>query len=89
MKLYKGHAVLPRVGYEGVHVVRSYLLTAADWREAQLRIAEREPGAELVTVPGEMPDPLLVEVRSLGVRECDDLRAACAWNEGRLREPRG
>jgi len=88
MKLFKGHAVMPRVGYEGVHMVRSYLLTAADWREAQLRIAEREPNAALVTVPGEMPDPLMIEVRSIDQRECEDLRAACAWNESRLRESR-
>ncbi len=85
MKLYKGHAVMPRVGHEAVHVVRSYLLTAADWRVAQLRIAEREPGAAWVTVPAEMADPMLVDVRSIGARECEDLRAACAWNESRLR----
>jgi len=89
MKLFKAHAVMPRMGHEPVHVVRSYLLTAVDWREAQLRIAEREPAAELVTVPGEMPDPMLIDVRSIGERECAELRSACAWNEERLRERHG
>jgi hypothetical protein len=88
MKLFKGHAVMPSVGHERVHVVRSYLAMAATWREAQLRIAEREPGAELVTIPGEMPEPLMVDVRTIGERECAELRAACAWNEGRLRDGR-
>lgn len=88
MKLYKGHAVMPCVGHEHVHVVRSYLVLAGTWREAQLRIGEREPRAALVTIPGEMPDPLMVDVRSIGELECAELRAACAWNEGRLRDER-
>lgn len=88
MKLFKGHAVMYPIGHEHVHVVRSYLTLAGCWQEAQLRIGEREPTAALVTIPEEMPEPLLVDVRTIGERECEELREACAWNEGRLRDPR-
>jgi hypothetical protein len=88
MKLFKGHAVMHRIGHEPVHVVRSYLVVAKNWREARERISEREPAAVVVTVPGEMPDPLMVDVRTIDERECADLRTACVWNEDRLREVR-
>ena len=86
MKLYKGHAVMHRIGHEAVHVVRSYLVVANSWREARQRISEREPAAELVTVPGEMPDLLMVDVRTIDDRECLDLRTASVWNADRLRD---
>jgi hypothetical protein len=86
MKLFKGHAVMHRIGHEPVHVVRSYFVVARNWREARERISEREPAAVLVTVPGEMPDPLMVDVRTIDERECADLRTACVWNEDRLRD---
>lgn len=85
MKLFKGHAVMPRVGDESGHVVRTYLVVADTWQGGQRAIARREPGAEFVTVPGEMPEPLMIDVRTINARERDDLRAACAWNEERLR----
>ena len=85
MKLYKGHAVMHRIGHEAVHVVRSYLVVAKDWREARERISGKEPAAELVTVPGEVAEPMLVDVRTIDDRECADLRTACVWNADRLR----
>ena len=88
MKLFKGHAVMHRIGHEPVHVVRSYFVVAKNWREARERISDREPAAVLVTVPGEMADPLMVDVRTIDERECADLRTACVWNEDRLRDVR-
>jgi len=88
MKLFKGHAVMHRIGHEPVHVIRSYFVVARNWREARERISEREPAAVLVTVPGEMADPLMVDVRTIDERECADLRTACVWNEDRLRDVR-
>jgi hypothetical protein len=85
MKLYKGHAVMPQVGHETQHVVRTYLTIADTWQDARACFARTEPGAEFVTIPAEMPDPLMIDVRSIAERECEDLRAACAWNEERLR----
>src|SRR5262245_37193685 len=89
MKLYKGHAVMHRIGHERVHVVRSYLVVAKNWREARERISEQEPAAELVTIPGEIAHPLMVEVRTIDERECVDLRTACVWNQDRLSDARG
>jgi hypothetical protein len=85
MKLFKGHAVMPRIAHDPLHVVRTYLTIAETWQEARAAVARTEPGAEFVTIPAAMPDPLMIDVRSIGVRECEDLRAACAWNEERLR----
>jgi hypothetical protein len=85
MKLFKGHAVLPRNAQEPQHPVRTYLVVADDWEEARVRIGRREPGAEFITVPGEIPDPLMIDTHALDPRECKDLRSASAWNEARLR----
>jgi hypothetical protein len=85
MKLFKGHAVMPRLGNGPVHVVRTYLAIADTWQDARASIANCEPAAEFVTVPAEMSEPLMVDVRSLTDGECTDLRSACEWNEGRLR----
>ena len=52
MKLFKGHVVMPCVGHERVHVVRSYLAMAATWREAQLRIARARAGRGARHDPG-------------------------------------
>ena len=89
MKLYKAHAVMHRIGHERVHVVRSYLVVAKSWREARERISEHEPTAELVTIPGEISQPLMVDVRTIDDHECADLRTACVWNEDRLRDATG
>ena len=88
MKLYKGHAVMHRIGHEPVHVVRSYLVVAKNWRDARERISATEPAAELVTVPGEVQEPLMVDVRTIDEHECAELRTACVWNEDRLRDAR-
>lgn len=85
MRLFKGHAVMPRLAHEPLHAVRTYLVTADTWTEARAAIARADAGAVLVTIPAEMPEPLMIEVRSIGERELEDLRAACAWNEQRLR----
>jgi len=84
MKLFKSHAVLPLVGHEKAHAVRSYVTVAATWQEARLRVRGQEAGAEFITVPCEMPDALLINVSSMSQRELADLRSACEWNEERL-----
>ena len=85
MKLFKGHAVLPRSAHDPQHPVRTYLVVADDWEEARVRIGRREPAAEFITVPGEIPYPLMIDTHALDPRECNDLRSASAWNEARLR----
>ncbi len=86
MNLFKGHAVMPRSADEPTHVVRTYLVIADTWQDAQLCICKREPGADFVTVPGEMPEPLMIDVRSISLRECEELRTASGRNEERLRK---
>ncbi len=81
MKLFKGHAVLPRIGHEHTYVVRTYVVIAQTWQHARVRIREAEPRAEFVTVPGEIPDVLMTGVATLNGRELEDLRSACVWNE--------
>lgn len=81
MKLFKGHAVMSRIGHEAAHVVRTYLVIAETWQEARARILEAAPCAEFVTVPREMPDVLLTDVSSVTGRELQDLRSACVWSE--------
>ena len=81
MKLYKGHAVLPRVGHEATHVVKTYVVIAPTWHEARARILETEPRVEFVTVPREISDVLMTSEASVTGRELEDLRSACAWNE--------
>ena len=93
MTLYKGHAILPRAHHEAMHEVRTYLVLAESWQDAQKRIGSRELGAHFVTVPTAIPDPLLTEIpdpvltetRSIDAREFADLRSACAWSEAMLR----
>jgi hypothetical protein len=84
MKLYKGHAVLPRVAIDGAYQVRTYVVIADNWQEARRCIGAREPVAHFVTVPSEATEPLVTDVRSIDAREFRDLRSACAWNEARL-----
>jgi hypothetical protein len=84
MRLFKGFAVMPRTTGERAHTVRAYLVVAGDWREARESIGRREPGAQLVTVPTEMPQPFMMDVRSIDAREFADLRSACTWNEAHL-----
>lgn len=81
MKLFKGHAVLPPVGHEHTHVVRTYVVVAQTWQHARVRIQDAEPCAEFVTVPHEIPDVLMIGVATVNERELEDLRSACAWNE--------
>lgn len=84
MRLFKGSAVLAP-GTERRFPVRVYVVVAADWQEARAIIGRREPDAHLVTVPVEVPQPLMLGAQSIDAREFVDLRAACAWNETRLR----
>jgi hypothetical protein len=81
VKLFKGHAVLPRRGHEHTYVVRTYVVIARTWQHARVLIQDAEPRAEFVTVPGEVPDVLMTGVASVNERELEDLRSACAWNE--------
>lgn len=83
MKLFKGHAVLPRVGHERTHVVRSCVVIADTWQQARARIWDAVPCVEFVTVPVEVADVLMTDVALLGEREFEDLRSGCAWNENR------
>jgi hypothetical protein len=85
MKLYKGHAVMPRARDQAAHTVRTYVVIGADWQDARARVLAREPGAQFVTVPTEIPDPLMIDTRSIDAREFADLRSACVWNEALLR----
>jgi hypothetical protein len=93
MKLFKAHAVMPRVGHEPTRVVRTYVVIARTWQEARARIWTAE-GVEFVTIPGEMADVLMTGVTNISEREFEDLRSACAWREytgskGRPSEERG
>jgi hypothetical protein len=81
MKLFKGHAVMPRTRDEATHAVRTYVVIGEGWQDARKRIGAREPGAHFVTVPTEILDPLMVDTRSIDAREFADLRSACVWNE--------
>jgi hypothetical protein len=81
MRLFKGYAVMPRTAGAREHTVRAYLVVAGDWREARASIGRREPGAQLVTVPDEMPQPFMMDIRSIDAREFSDLYSACVWNE--------
>ena len=81
MKLFKAHAVMPRVAYESTHVVRTYVVIAQTWQEARARIWAAAHGVEFVTIPGEVADVLMTDVASLSGRELADLRSACAWRE--------
>ena len=86
MKLYMGHAVLPRVTADGAYQVRTYVVIAGSWQDARARIHAHEPVAHFVTVPAEVAEPLVTDVRLIDTREFRDLRSACAWNESRLAE---
>jgi len=81
MKLFKCHAVMPLVGHERTHVVKTYVVAADTWERARARIREEEPGALLVTMPAETPAVLLANVTSMSEREFADLRSACKWHE--------
>ena len=81
MKLFRGHAVLPLVGWAPTHVVRTYLAIAATREEARERILAAEPGAVFVTTPEETPAPHLSGTTSLSERELSDLRSADEWHE--------
>jgi hypothetical protein len=81
MKLFNGHAVLPRARHEANHVVKTYVVIAQTWQEARARILATEPCLEFVTVPREVSDVLMTGVASVTGRELEELRSACAWNE--------
>jgi hypothetical protein len=66
--------------------VRTYMVVANTWQEAQARARSREPRPEFVTVPREVPDVLMLDDELMSKREIADLRSACRWNEGRLRD---
>jgi len=85
MRLFKTHAVMPLVGLERAHVVRTYVAIAPTWQQARERVRCQEPAAEFITVPCEMPDVLMTDVSSMSEMELTDLRSACTWNESRLR----
>ena len=81
MKLFQCHAVMPRLGHETGHVVRTYLTIGQTWQEARARVAVAEPRVEFVTVPCAMSEVMVTGTSSINAREFDDLRSACAWNE--------
>jgi hypothetical protein len=81
MKLFKCHAVMPLLGHERTHVVKTYVVAAENWEWARTRVRGEEPGAEFVTVPVETPSALQVEIGSMSEREFADLRSACDWRE--------
>jgi hypothetical protein len=86
MKLFKCHAVIPRMRGRRAFLVRTYAVSANTPLEAQARIRGHERRVEFVTVPAEMVAGLMVtDEQQINEREFDDLRAACRWNEGLLR----
>ena len=89
MKLFTCHAVMPLVGHERTHLVRTYVVLASAWQEARARVRSQEPGSEFVTVPIETPDVLTIDVTSMSEAEFADLRYACNWNESRIGKGHG
>jgi hypothetical protein len=86
MKLFKCHAVIPRMRGGSGYLVRTYVVSANTPLEAQARVRGQEPRVEFVTVPGEVVGGLMMtDEQQISEREFDDLRAACRWNEGLLR----
>jgi hypothetical protein len=81
MKMFQCRAVMPLLAHERTHVVRTYLVVAADWEQARARVQGERPGAEFVTIPVEAPDVLLTALDSMDEREAADLRSACEWRE--------
>lgn len=84
MKLFKCHAVMPLVGRDRMHVVKTYVVAAESWATARARVRDEEPAAEFVTMPVEAPAALLAEFGSMSEREAADLRSACNWREEQM-----
>jgi hypothetical protein len=84
MKLFKCHAIMPLVGQDRMHVVKTYVVAAESWESARARVRDEEPGAEFVTMPVEEPAVLLAEFASMSEREVADLRSACNWREEQM-----
>ena len=89
MKLFKGHAVMPRGEGTRSHLVRTYVVVASTWQEARARIRDREASADFVTVPVEIPNALIVDVKVMGEREFANLRSACEWKQDELSDDHG
>jgi hypothetical protein len=85
MKLFKCHAVMPLVGRDRMHVVKTYAVAAESWTSARARVRDEEPGAEFVTMPVETPAVLLAGSALMSEREVADLRSACSWREDQMR----
>jgi hypothetical protein len=84
MKLFKCHAVMPLVGRDRVHIVKTYVVASENWGTARARVRDEEPGAEFVTMPVETPAVQLVEFAPMSEREVADLRSACNWREEQM-----
>jgi hypothetical protein len=89
MRLFKCYALMPNAGEGRSHLVSTYVVIANAWQEARARIQSQEPRAEFVTIPVEVPHPLMVDARLMSEREYGDLRSACEWNEDRFRKSAG
>lgn len=86
MKHFKCYAVMPLVGHESTHAVRTYVVTAFTWQEARACVQHQEPGTHFVTVPVEVPNVLMIDVKAMSERELADLRSASDWNESKYAE---
>lgn len=84
MNLFLCHAVMPREGHEDTHVVRTCVVIARTWQDARARVVDALPGTEFVTVPCAAPDVLETATTTISRAEFEDLRSACAWNEGSI-----
>ena len=85
MKLFKCHAVMTRAWEACSYRVRTYVVIASTWQEAQARVRAQDPRAEFVTVPREARDALIIDDQLVSEREFADLRSACRWSESQLR----
>lgn len=81
MKFFKCYAVMPLVGHERTHAVKTYVVVAESREGARALVLDEAPGAEFVTMPVETPAVLMVEVMWISEREFADLRTANGWRE--------
>jgi hypothetical protein len=81
MKFFKCYAVMPLLGHERTHAVKTYIVAAECREGARALVLDEAPGAEFVTMPVETPAVLMVEVMWISEREFADLRTANGWRE--------
>ena len=81
MKFFKCYAVMPLVGHERTHAVKTYVVAAESREGARALVMDEAPGAEFVTMPVATPPVVMVEVMWISEREFADLRTANGWRE--------